>query len=85
MLFRRHWGIVLILALLLSIILPPTGALASRGNSPYRVEVDLGDGSDADYKLQYMLAAMAQLPADSRGSLDLSFLDGERAIFHPLG
>lgn len=44
----------------------------------------LGDGSDGDYKLQYLLAVQAQLGDGKRGVLDLSFSSGEQAVFHPL-
>ena len=49
-----------------------------------RIEVELGDGSDLDYKLQYMLQAAAQLGQQQRGILDLSFATGSQAVFHPL-
>lgn len=49
-----------------------------------RLEVQLGDGSDLDYKLQYMTQAAAQLAAGERGVLDLSFATGSQAVFHPL-
>lgn len=49
-----------------------------------RLEVQLGDGSDLDYKLQYMLQAAQQLKAEDRGILDLSFAAGSRAVFHPI-
>lgn len=44
----------------------------------------LGDGSDGDYKLRYLLAVQEQLTAGKRGILDLSFSSGEQAVFHPL-
>ena len=44
----------------------------------------LGDGSDGDYKLRYLLAVQEQLTAGKRGVLDLSFSSGEQAVFHPL-
>lgn len=49
-----------------------------------RLEVQLGDGSDLDYKLQYMTQAAAQLEATDRGVLDLSFATGSQAVFHPV-
>lgn len=49
-----------------------------------RLSIDLGDGSDAIYKLQYFKAVLTQLPADARGILDLSFSEGEQAIYHPI-
>ena len=44
----------------------------------------LGDGSDGDYKLRYLLAVQEQLTAGKRGVLDLSFSSGEQAVFLPL-
>ena len=44
----------------------------------------LGDGSDGDYKLRYLLAVQEQLTAGKAGVLDLSFSSGEQAVFHPL-
>lgn len=49
-----------------------------------RLEVQLGDGSDLDYKLQYMTQAASQLAATDRGILDLSFATGSQAVFHPV-
>lgn len=49
-----------------------------------RLEVQLGDGSDLDYKLQYMTQAAAQLGTADRGVLDLSFAAGSQAVFHPV-
>lgn len=49
-----------------------------------RLSIDLGDGSDVVYKLQYFKAILAQLPADARGIVDLSFSEGEQAIYHPI-
>lgn len=49
-----------------------------------RLEVQLGDGSDLDYKLQYMTQAASQLAATDRGVLDLSFAAGSQAVFHPV-
>lgn len=49
-----------------------------------RLSIDLGDGSDAAYKLSYFQAILAQLPADARGIVDLSFAEGEQAIYHPI-
>ncbi len=49
-----------------------------------RVEVYIGDGTDVDYRLQYMIGAMAKLDADVRGSLDISFQEGNHAVFHPM-
>lgn len=49
-----------------------------------RLSIDLGDGSDAVYKLQYFKAILKELPADARGIVDLSFSEGEQAIYHPI-
>ncbi len=49
-----------------------------------RIEVQVGDASDLDYRLQYMTAAIARLDANARGVLDLSFTSGTQAVFHPL-
>lgn len=49
-----------------------------------RIQVQLGDGSDLDYKLQYMVQAVAQLDNTERGVLDLSFASGSQAVFHPV-
>ena len=49
-----------------------------------RLSLNLGDGSDAVYKLQYFKAILSQLPADARGIVDLSFSQGEQAIYHPI-
>ena len=46
--------------------------------------MELGDGSDGDYKLKYLMAVTSQLEAGRRGVLDLSFSAGEQAVFHPL-
>lgn len=46
--------------------------------------VELGDGSDGDYKLKYLMAVTSQLEAGRRGVLDLSFSAGEQAVFHPI-
>ena len=43
-----------------------------------RLEVQLGDGSDLDYKFQYMTQAADRLPAGDRGVLDLSFATGSQ-------
>lgn len=48
-----------------------------------RVKVLLGDGSDGEYKLQYLKAVVGELQEKQKGVLDLSFSTGERAIFHP--
>ena len=48
------------------------------------LRVELGDGSDGAYKLKYLQAVLPQLSGDSRGVLDLSFSQGEQAVFHPL-
>lgn len=48
------------------------------------LRVELGDGSDGAYKLKYLQAVLPQLSGDSRGVLDLSFAQGEQAVFHPL-
>lgn len=50
-----------------------------------RVEVQLGDGSDLAYKLQYMKKALEELGAEATGVLDLSFSTGTKAVFHPMG
>lgn len=50
-----------------------------------RLEVWLGDGSDGDYRLRYLLAAASRLDADARGVLDLRFSGGDQAVFHPVG
>lgn len=49
-----------------------------------RLEVLLGDGSDAAYKLQYMVEAAAKLSDTDTGVLDLSFQNGSQAVFHPI-
>lgn len=49
-----------------------------------RIQVRLGDGSDGEYKLQYLKAVLPELPAGASGALDLSFSGGEQAIFHPV-
>lgn len=49
-----------------------------------RIEISLGDGSDVEYKLQYFKAVLQNIPADSKGVLDLSFTQGEQAIYHPI-
>lgn len=49
-----------------------------------RLSVNLGDGSDAEYKLRYFKAILGELPADARGIVDLSFSQGEQAIYHPI-
>lgn len=49
-----------------------------------RIQVELGDGSDGEYKLQYLKAVLPELPAGASGTLDLSFSGGEQAIFHPI-
>lgn len=49
-----------------------------------RIEVQVGDGSDMAYKLQYLAQAAGELGADARGVLDLSFAAGTQAVFHPL-
>lgn len=49
-----------------------------------RLSVNLGDGSDAVYKLQYFKAILSELPSDARGIVDLSFAEGEQAIYHPI-
>ena len=49
-----------------------------------RLEVLLGDGSDAAYKLQYMVEAAATLAETDTGVLDLSFQNGTQAVFHPI-
>ena len=49
-----------------------------------RLEVQLGDGSDAAYKLQYMVEAAATLSDTDTGVLDLSFQTGAQAVFHPI-
>lgn len=49
-----------------------------------RLEVRLGDGSDAAYKLQYLKAVVGEIGTEQKGALDLSFSTGETAIFHPI-
>lgn len=49
-----------------------------------RLEVLLGDGSDAAYKLQYMVEAASKLSDTDTGVLDLSFETGDQAVFHPI-
>ncbi len=49
-----------------------------------RIEVHLGDGNQAEYKLQYLLAVLPKLAEDASGLLDLSFSVGEQAVFHPI-
>lgn len=49
-----------------------------------RLEVQLGDGSDIAYKLQYMVEAAATLSDTDAGVLDLSFQTGTQAVFHPI-
>ncbi len=49
-----------------------------------RIEVLLGDGSDLEYKLAYLLGAAEELGDSARGTLDLSFSSRQQAVFHPL-
>lgn len=49
-----------------------------------RISVELGDGSDLDYKLRYFSSVLGELDADSRGTLDLTFSTGQQAVFHPV-
>ncbi len=49
-----------------------------------RLEVQLGDGSELAYRLQYLEGAAAGLSSNARGVLDLSFASGQQAVFHPL-
>jgi len=49
-----------------------------------RIQVRMGDGSDGEYKLQYLKAVLPERPAGASGALDLSFSGGEQAIFHPV-
>lgn len=49
-----------------------------------RLEVHLGDGSDAEYRLQYFKAILSQLDETASGLVDISFSAGEQAIFHPI-
>ena len=49
-----------------------------------RIEVYIGDGTDVDYRLQYMIGAIARLDGSAKGSLDLSFQEGNHAVFHPM-
>lgn len=46
--------------------------------------VELGDASDSAYKLKYLKAVVGQLEEGKKGILDLSFAEGEQAVFHPL-
>lgn len=49
-----------------------------------RLQLNLGDGSDGSYKLQYFKAILSQIESGARGIVDLSFSQGEQAIFHPI-
>ena len=49
-----------------------------------RIEVHLGDGTDIDYRLQYLIGAVGELESTAKGVLDLSFADGKQAVFHPV-
>lgn len=49
-----------------------------------RLEVNLGDGSDGAYKLKYLQTVLPELGETARGILDLSFGEGEQAVFHPI-
>lgn len=49
-----------------------------------RLEVQLGDGSDIAYKLQYMAEAAKKIGSEDMGVLDLSFAGGTQGVFHPV-
>jgi cell division protein FtsQ len=49
-----------------------------------RLEVQLGDGSDGAYKLEYLKLALQELGDSARGTLDLSFAAGTQAVYHPI-
>lgn len=49
-----------------------------------RIEVHLGEGNEAEYKLQYLKAVLPELGDSASGLLDLSFSGGEQAVFHPI-
>lgn len=49
-----------------------------------RIEVHLGSGDEAEYKLQYFKSVLSSLEDGVSGVMDLSFATGEKAIFHPL-
>lgn len=49
-----------------------------------RLEVQLGDGSDIAYKLQYMVEAAKKIGEADMGVLDLSFESGTQGVFHPV-
>ncbi len=49
-----------------------------------RIEVQLGDGTDLQYRIQYMIGALEKLSGNAKGVLDLTFALGEQAVFHPL-
>ena len=53
-------------------------------NYENRIQVELGDGTDIPYRLEYLKAALSRLTETARGTLDLSFSTGSQAIFHPL-
>lgn len=48
-----------------------------------RFEVKLGDQSELSYKLEYMVAALAQLESYQSGVLDLTFEEAKKATFIP--
>jgi cell division septal protein FtsQ len=50
-----------------------------------RLELQLGDGQEGAYQLQYFQEILGNLDPEARGVVDLSFSSGETAIFHPLG
>lgn len=47
------------------------------------IDIQMGDGSRAEYRFLYFQSALTAIPSGSRGVLDLTFSKGEQAIFHP--
>ena len=48
-----------------------------------RFQVKLGDSAELAYKLEYMVAALAQLDSYQSGVLDLTFAEAKKATFIP--
>lgn len=48
-----------------------------------RFQVKLGDSTELSYKLEYMVAALAQLESYQSGVLDLTFKEAKKATFIP--
>ena len=48
-----------------------------------RFQVKLGGTSELSYKLEYMVAALAQLDSYQSGVLDLTFQEAKKATFIP--